>query len=395
MSAPPPPDGDWSDSLRDWWTSTDRPRLLAAERQWLDRAVRLPHAVLDVPIGSGNFLHTLHVGPERVAGAPEAPGLPVVLLHGYGQGLGCWAPMLDPLAPSLGPSRGPLYVPDLLGCGLSSKPKFTAATTEEAEAFFVCALEAWREALGLLRFALVGHSFGGYIAACYALRYPSRVHSLVLVSPAGVAGPPHEDHVAELGLAQRGLFGVMGLFHDWGVTPHGVAKCAGGVLGRWLVGGYERATGRRRGASAEEIEILTEYHHGVMAGQGSGEHALCRILCLGAAGRVPLWPRLVHELDAAIPLHFVYGGELDWVRNLTDLALPPAGGSVARAILAERSARDPKGSGQLWEVEEGSHMVMLDRPEDCARCIAAAVGGAPAPRCPEDVQPEVPADERR
>ena len=37
---------------------------------------------------------------------------------------------------------------DWLGCGLSSRPKFTASSLLETEAFFVDSLEAWRESMG-------------------------------------------------------------------------------------------------------------------------------------------------------------------------------------------------------------------------------------------------------
>ena len=40
----------------------------------------------------------------------------------------------------------------------------------EAEAWFIDSFEAWRKARKLENFILLGHSFGGYVAAKYALK---------------------------------------------------------------------------------------------------------------------------------------------------------------------------------------------------------------------------------
>lgn len=40
----------------------------------------------------------------------------------------------------------------------------------ETEAWFIDSLEAWRKAKNLNSFILLGHSFGGYVAAKYALK---------------------------------------------------------------------------------------------------------------------------------------------------------------------------------------------------------------------------------
>jgi proline iminopeptidase len=53
-------------------------------------------------------------------------------------------------------------------------------------------LEGLRNALGLKRFGILGHSLGGHLAYLYASRYPARVESLILVAP----GPPLTEDLA-------------------------------------------------------------------------------------------------------------------------------------------------------------------------------------------------------
>ncbi|KAJ1465612.1 Alpha/Beta hydrolase protein, partial [Baffinella frigidus] len=61
-----------------------------------------------------------------------------------------------------------------------------------AESLFIDALEAWRISLGIDRLVVFGHSFGGYIATCYALRYPQSVSGLILNDPWGFPSPEPE-----------------------------------------------------------------------------------------------------------------------------------------------------------------------------------------------------------
>ncbi len=73
---------------------------------------------------------------------------------------------------------------------IAGRPSFPARSREEAEGFFVDALSRWREAMGVDKMVLVGHSLGGYLAASYALQHPEHVQHLVLVGPAGVVSHP-------------------------------------------------------------------------------------------------------------------------------------------------------------------------------------------------------------
>ncbi|EST06856.1 hypothetical protein PSEUBRA_003856 [Kalmanozyma brasiliensis GHG001] len=129
----------------------------------------------------------------------------IVLAHGYGAGSAFFFQNIESMA-KVPNSR--LYVLDWLGMGRSSRPTFHIPSSETkntdtrvaaAESFFISSLEDWRSKMGLEKMVLVGHSLGGYLSLAYALRYPSRVERLVLVSPVGIPTAPPEDEVSNGG----------------------------------------------------------------------------------------------------------------------------------------------------------------------------------------------------
>lgn len=55
-------------------------------------------------------------------------------------------------------------------------------------------IERIRRILKEDKLLLIGHSFGGFIAALYAAEFPERVEKLVLVAPAGMLTPPRKEN---------------------------------------------------------------------------------------------------------------------------------------------------------------------------------------------------------
>jgi cardiolipin-specific phospholipase len=49
----------------------------------------------------------------------------------------------------------------------------------------------------LEKMTLIGHSLGGYLTVAYALKYPTRVDKLILLSPAGVPRDPNQTTAPE------------------------------------------------------------------------------------------------------------------------------------------------------------------------------------------------------
>jgi esterase len=102
-------------------------------------------------------------------GDPRAPT--VVLLHG----LRSYAYTWDGVARALSGSFR-LIAPDFRGRGDS---EWDPEQDYYPDAY-VADLESLIEELGLMRFALVGHSMGGTVAYAYAARHPERVQALVI-----------------------------------------------------------------------------------------------------------------------------------------------------------------------------------------------------------------------
>lgn len=108
----------------------------------------------------------------RIAG--EGGATPLVVLHGGPGSTSLGSTVLEPLADE---RRVVFY--DQLGCGNSSQPSDPSLWTVE---LYVAELANLREALGLERIHLLGHSWGGMLALEYALTRPDGLESLVLSS---------------------------------------------------------------------------------------------------------------------------------------------------------------------------------------------------------------------
>src|SRR3954452_128213 len=130
-----------------------------------------------VPPAAAPRADSVVVGGARVHVLTAGTGSPVVYLHGAGD-LGGWLPALDLLAADVRVVR-----PDHPGFNRSDDDPAIDSVAALAERY----LELF-DVLALDRFALIGTSLGGWLAAETALRAPGRLRRLVLVDAAGL--PP-------------------------------------------------------------------------------------------------------------------------------------------------------------------------------------------------------------
>ena len=169
-------------------------------------------------------------------------GAPLLFLHGASG-----APVVMPFMEKLA-QRFDVLVPEHPGWGLSGEPEWLENIHDVAY-FYLDFLQQ----LHLSNVTIVGSSMGGWIAMEVAVRDTSRIKSLVLVSPAGIAAPgvlpadiflmPPEEMVRNLFVDQKLAEARLALPEDVDVSlknRHTTARLAWEPrlhdphLGKWL-----------------------------------------------------------------------------------------------------------------------------------------------------------------
>lgn len=258
-------------------------------------------------------------------------GVPMLLLHGYGQGARVW----DDFAPVVAPAYRTVAM-DLRGHGDSDWDP------EQRYGYdaHVRDVEAVAAALGAERLVLVGHSFGGRVATFFAGAHPERMAGLVLVDSGPEVDPRGSTRIRQ-DAAEKARASFASVEEYEAVLRRAYPAARREAVARLARSGLrERADGRlepktdpdfragRRGLSdAERAESEREATDGLWA-------ALRALPC----------PALV-------------------VRGAASDVLSPE--------CADRMVDEALERGQLAVVPHAGHSVMLDNPDAFADAVAA------------------------
>ncbi|KAL8514638.1 hypothetical protein ACS0TY_013646 [Phlomoides rotata] len=336
----------WPSALR--WIPTSTKHIIAAEKRLLS-VVKTPYEQEQINIGSGppgskirwfrsassepRFINTVTFDSKE--GSPT-----LVMVHGYGASQGFFFRNFDALA-----NRFRVIAIDQLGWGGSSRPDFTCKSTEETEAWFIDSFEEWRKSKNLSNFILLGHSFGGYVAAKYALKHPEHVQHLILVGPAGFSSETEQN--SEWITRFRATWKGSILNHLWesNFTPQKIIR----GLGPWGPDLVRKYTSSRFGSYSEgsvltenESRLLTDYVYHTLAAKASGELCLKYIFSFGAFARKPL---LHCASEWKVPTTFIYGFQ-DWMNYQG----------------AQEARKHMKVPCEIIRVPQGGHFVFIDNP---------------------------------
>lgn len=374
------------------------------QREWLSSLVQLS--------GKDRALNELAI--ERIG---EQVDDTLVMLHGYGAGLGFFYKNFEPLSRAKG---WKVYALDMLGMGNSTRPAFRIKAKDqnekiaEAEAWFIDSLEEWRRVRNIEKFTLLGHSLGGYLAVSYALKYPGRLNKLILASPVGVPEDPwavneampepeesrlsneftqdQESIVRREGMRgkqgstqpstatppKRPIPGWFSYLWDANVSPFSIVRLTGPLGPRFVSGWTSR---RFNHLPPDEKEALHTYSYALFKSKGSGEYALPYLLAPGAYARSPVINRIQDVgrqilkpatenspalRETGFPIVFMYG-ENDWMDVAGGLAAEEKlKQRVVKALLhgTEEEKRKENGSAKVVIVTKAGHHLYIDNPDE-------------------------------
>lgn len=240
----------------------------------------------------------------------------VVLLHGYFESLAVWEEFVP-----LFKDRVRVITLDLPGHGIS-EVRGEIHTME----YLADTVAAAMEHLGIGRYAVVGHSMGGYVALSLAERYADRLDGVVLLSstPSADSMEKCDRRRREIDLVRAGRKNtIASVVRHAGFAPENVKRLSG-----WI-------------DDLEELVFMTD-DDGVIA------------LINGMIERKDMNQML---RSTPVPHMFIFGRHDNYIPVET----------------AEKIIADHPEASAVW-LEHSGHMGFLEEPEVCADTILKFIG---------------------
>ncbi|KAI5949548.1 hypothetical protein KGF54_005425 [Candida jiufengensis] len=402
----------WTQSWKDWlkqsWGSEYEDEKI--ESKLLSQLPFFPVSdgkrkaqIINTDIGNNQYIHELYIENLEKDPYPQICK-EIVLIHGYAASLGLFIDNFDQLSSIPGCK---IHAIDLLGFGLSSRPKFPhlpANTKQEiykVEDWFIDSLEIWRQKRNINKFILMGHSFGGYLSCAYALKYNTQtkngftsniIDKLVLISPVGVETNKfslldNDKHVPKVSIEQEVLADqedivegksieevpksrgrkIFDYMWEHNYSPFSIIRNSGPVksklISRWTTHRFAHVYYQNE----ENFQNMHDYIYRVFNGKGSGEYAITRILSVGALAKLPLIDRCPQKfVDMKLRTLWLYGDK-DWMND-------EAGLEMTKDINKLSMSKYHKNLADFKIIKNAGHHLYLDNPPHFAKTIFKFLG---------------------
>lgn len=211
------------------------------------------------------------------------------------------------------PSSFEISTKDLLNYNIDNQLKLIT----KVEDYYIDSLELWRIENKLENFTLFGHSLGGYLSILYALKYPTRVSKLVIVSPGGVErGPfaitnpilknidPNEQRIiAKPSISCEsydflGRYPIMSEFFRklwiWQISPFHFLRLAGPYSYKLVYTDLFKKLSRNLSNfdSTEDLKLVIDYLYNSIMLKSNLEHLIMKIFASNVTGKYPMFDRI-------------------------------------------------------------------------------------------------------
>lgn len=228
---------------------------------------------------------------------------PIVLIHGFCGAIGLWIHNIRLLSKSR-----PLYAFDLLGFGRSSRPSFSTDPIV-AETQFIEAIEDWRKELSIKEMILLGHSFGGFLACSYAIKYPQHTKALLLIDPWGFHEKDPNAH--KMDTPTPIWVSLLSNISRY-ITPMSVLRTPIGSIGVSIFKHLKPDFKRKYYSILGDSNLIYDYLYQCNRQYPSGEYGF-RAISADQYGfaKNPMIKR-IEKVSSKIPIWFIYGSR-SWI----------------------------------------------------------------------------------
>ena len=271
----------------------------------------------------------------------ESKEIPLLRIHGLGGASAFWALNFDEIA-----KHRPTYAIDNLGFGKSSRPTFSTDPLK-AEEQYVETLEAWRKAVNIKKFYLVGHSMGGFLSFAYALKYPQNIQHLILVDPWGIQEKTSSGWpINKVDLTYRMIY-YTSLF----ANPYFGLRFVG-PFAYFVVNDICKNLINNFSEKIADKNIWAEYLLQCNLRRPTGETAFSSMMDTFFWAKHPMIKR-INDINKELPMTFIYGD-----KSFID--------AIDENIVKE--AR-PKSYTKLYMIKNCGHDIYVEQPEELSQLI--------------------------